>query len=214
MKPEHIPAPSIAPRWRRRKEARPTEILQAALEMFVEHGFAATKLDDVAQRAGVTKGTVYLYYANKEELLKSVVVHAVMPLIDHAELLVHEYEGTTADLLRTLVRSMWASLKDSPVSGIEKLVIAESSNFPDLARFYMQEVVMRARQLFANVLERGIERNEFRPLPIDSATREIFYPLIFVSIWTNSLYKFEPKSTDLTEYIETHLDILLRGIAK
>ena len=214
MKPEHIPASAATPRWRRRKEARPSEILQAALEMFVEHGFAATKLDDVAKRAGVTKGTVYLYYANKEDLLKSVVVHAVMPLITNAELLVSEYEGTTADLVRTLVRSMWASLKDNPVSGIEKLIIAESSNFPDLARFYMQEVVMRARQLFAKVVERGIERDEFRPLSIEWTTREIFYPLIFVSIWTNSLYKFEQNTSDFTEYIETHLDILLRGLAK
>ena len=98
------------PRWERRKDARPQELLEAALDLFVERGYAATRLEDVARRAGVSKGTLYLYYENKEELFKAVVRSSIVPIIGDAEVSVAEFEGHSADLLRQLVLSWWGRL--------------------------------------------------------------------------------------------------------
>src|SRR5260370_7750478 len=87
------------PRWQRRKQARPGEILTAALELFVERGFTATKLADVARRAGVTKGTVYLYFDGKEALLKAIVRQTIVPALATGDHLVPDHQASPADLL-------------------------------------------------------------------------------------------------------------------
>src|SRR5690348_7307526 len=126
-----------ATRWRRRKEARPAEILEAALGFFKERGFAATRLEDVAARAGVTKGTIYLYYPSKEELFKAVVRGELLPNIERMETALSE-PGPAAALLERLF-TIWArDFAPSPASVIPKLVISEAGNFPELARFYLE----------------------------------------------------------------------------
>src|SRR5690348_12990385 len=135
-----------ATRWRRRKEARPAEILDAALACFAERGFAATRLDDVAKCAGITKGTLYLYFPNKEELLKAVVRQAIVANIARGEELVAESAEPAPVLLERIIHH-WAELIATPASAIPKLVIAEAGNFPDIARFYLDEVVNRGREL-------------------------------------------------------------------
>src|SRR5579871_3879159 len=138
-------------RWRRRKEARPAEILQAALASFQERGFAGTRLEDVAARAGVTKGTIYLYYPSKKELFKAVVRSELLPNIEWIESALDE-PGPAAPLLERLF-TFWArDLFPSPVSVLPKLVIAEAGNFPELARFYLETVVHRGLGLIASLL--------------------------------------------------------------
>src|SRR5580700_8821287 len=126
-------------RWRRRKDARPTEIVAAALECFKERGFAATRLEDVAARAGVTKGTIYLYYSNKEELFKAVVRGELVPNIEHLEQTSRESESASAMLGQFF--TIWSEhVLPSPASVIPKLVIAEAGNFPELVKFYRETV--------------------------------------------------------------------------
>ena len=129
------------PRWERRKDARPQELLAAALDLFVERGYAGTRLDDVASLAGVSKGTLYLYFENKEELFKAVVRENIVAALVDAEDLIAGFEGHSSVLLRKLVVSWWQRIGQTKLSGISKLMMAESGNFPDVARFYHEEVV-------------------------------------------------------------------------
>src|SRR5689334_19895810 len=134
------PQPLSAARWRRRKTARPGEIVGAALACFAEYGFAATRLDDVARRAGVTKGTLYLYFPTKEELFKAVVRQTIVPNIARGEAMVDEGAESAPAALARLVAA-WAEMTGTPAGAIPKIVLAESGNFPDIARFYFEEVV-------------------------------------------------------------------------
>src|SRR5262245_24809918 len=124
------------PRWHRRKEARPEEIVSAALDLFVERGFAATRLEEVARRAGVSKGTTYLDFESKETLFQAVVRRALVPTLEEGEALLASHEGSSSDLLAKLIRTWWERTGVSKSSGILKLVIAESANFPDITRIY------------------------------------------------------------------------------
>ena len=200
------------PRWQRRPGARPEEILKAALQTFVERGFAATKLDEVAARAGVSKGTLYLYFPNKEQLFQAAVRDAVMPPIVAAEQAVAEFAGPALELLHTLFER-WAQVVLDPVlGGIGKLVIAEAANFPDTARFYMTEVVQRIRQVFLKVVERAIANGEIRALPAELVVRELMTPVLFISVWRHSLGCHEPKPLDIPLFLQTHLDVVLHGL--
>ena len=130
-----LPLADAEPR-RRRKEARPQELLDAALELFVEKGFAGSRADEVAQRAGVSKGTLYLYYPSKEELFKAVVRHNLSSLIAEGEEVASSYEGSSSDLLSFLLHTWWDRVGNTPAAGIHKIVLAEVRNFPELAQFY------------------------------------------------------------------------------
>ena len=129
------------PRWERRKDARPQELLDAALDHFVARGFAATRLDDVAKSAGVSKGTLYLYFSSKEELLKAVVRESIVPLIGQAESVIEQFEGSSEELFRLVIHTWWDNVGASKLSGLPKLMMAAAGNFPELARFYQEEVV-------------------------------------------------------------------------
>src|SRR5262249_20357024 len=148
-------------RWRRRKEARPSEILKAALACFQEKGFAATRLEEVAARAKVTKGTIYLYYDSKEKLFEAVVRGELIPNIERLEATFAQ-PGPSMLLLEQLFALFARDIAPSPISVIPKLVIAEAGNFPDLARFYLENVVRRMLRLIASILQRGIDSGEFR----------------------------------------------------
>lgn len=203
---------SNQPRWQRRKDARPAEIIEAALTLFVEKGFAATKLDDVAKLAGVTKGTVYLYFENKEELLKSAVRETVLPTLTLAEATVAQSQADAVSLLRLLLDKWTETMKDPRISGITKLIIAEAANFPELGRFYVEEVVTRTRKLIAGLLEKGMAAGQIRRVDLDLLTREIFGPLLLANIWKHSFAAFEGELVDMGAMSAFHFDVLLNGI--
>jgi AcrR family transcriptional regulator len=201
------------PRFERRKDARPGEILDAALELFVEKGFAATRLEDVAQRAGVSKGTVYLYFDSKEDLFKSVVSSGIVRAIEEAEQLVSGYEGSSAELLRQIYTGWWQNIGGTKLSGIPKLMISEAQNFPELARFYYEEVVQRGSRLFARALERGIERGEFRRVNVDYTVRAMVSPLIMRAILEHSFLPCAgPEDFNTPAYFEHTLGLVLDGL--
>jgi AcrR family transcriptional regulator len=204
---------SAHPRWQRRKAARPAEIVAAALEVFVERGFAATKLEEVARRAGVTKGTVYLYFDSKEALFKAVVRETIVPCIAQGEALAEAHTGSARELLVKLVQGWWQLIGETQLSGIPKLMLAEAVNFPSLARFYYDEVVTRGQKLMAGALERGIASGEFRALDVPLAVKLLMAPLIHAAHWRHSFALCTCEPLDVSRYIETHIDLFLHGIS-
>src|SRR3989449_10405551 len=202
------------PRWQRRKDARPEEIVAAALDVFVEHGVAATKLADVARRAGVTKGTVYLYFKSKEALFKAVVRQTIVPAIAQGEALAQAFTGSARELLERLVREYWRLVGETALAGIPKLIIAEAANFPALTRFYYEEVVTRGHRLMAGVIERGIKAGEFRPVNVMIAAKLAMSPLMHAVIARKAFSACMPEGFDVGKYLDTHIDLYLHGISK
>jgi AcrR family transcriptional regulator len=201
------------PRFERRKDARPGEILDAALDLFVERGFAATRLEDVAQRAGVSKGTVYLYFDSKEELFKAVVRSGIVRAIEQAETDLAGSDESSAALLRRLFAGWWEHIGATRLSGIPKLMISEAQNFPELARFYYAEVVQRGSRLFEQMIERGIARGEFRAVDVDYAARALVAPLIMRTLLQHSFLPCAgPDDFDAPAYFDHTLDLMLNGL--
>ena len=131
-------------RWQRRKEDRPYEIINAALEVFVEHGYAASKLDDIACKAGISKGSLYRYFDSKADLFKEMVIQVVIPEIEKAESRVKEYQGAMSPLITAMVQNWWQTVGETRICGIPKLVISEAGNFPELAEFYVAKLLKEA----------------------------------------------------------------------
>src|SRR5213083_472339 len=202
------------PRWQRRKAARPAEIVTAALEVFVERGFAAARLEEVARRAGVTKGTVYLYFKNKEALFKAVVRETIVPVIAKGEAMAQAFTGSARELVERLVREYWRLVGETAVAGIPKLMMAEAATFPELTRFYYQEVVTRGHRLMAGVIERGIKNGEFRPVDVKVAAKLAMSPLMHAVVAKRAFASCMPEGFDVKKYLDTHIDLYLHGIAK
>jgi len=202
------------PRWQRRKTARPGEIVAAALAVFVERGYEATKLEDVARRAGVTKGTIYLYFDGKEALFKAVVRETIVPVIAQGEALAQSFTGSARELLERLVREYWRLVGETALAGIPKLMMAEAATFPELTRFYYDEVVTRGHRLMAGVIERGIKNGEFRQVDVKIAAKLAMSPLMHAVVVRRAFASCMPEGFDVRRYLDTHIDLYLHGIAK
>jgi len=205
-------SPQSPKRWERRKDARPGEIVAAALQLFSNRGFAATRLEDVATVAGVSKGTVYLYFESKEQLFEAVVREAIAPNLDRAEALVNGFEGPTPELLRALFELIEHVL-DSPLTGVMKLIISESGNFPQLARLYADLVVRRAFGMIRRILERGVARGEFRPIDPETMVPLFVAPVILLGLWKHSFGAHTNLAFDRRAVLAAHRDNLLRALA-
>ncbi|PYO70113.1 MAG: TetR family transcriptional regulator [Gemmatimonadetes bacterium] len=200
------------PRWQRRKAARPAEIVTAALEVFVERGFAAARLEEVARRAGVTKGTLYLYFKSKEALFKAVVRETIVPVIAQGEALAQSFPGTARELVERLVREYWRLVGETDLAGIPKLMMAEAATFPQLTRFYYEEVVARGHRLMAGVIERGIKSGEFRKVDVATAAKLAMSPLMHATVARRAFASCMPEGFDVGKYLDTHIDLYLHGI--
>ena len=205
---------SSSKRWTRRKEARPQELVAAALNLFVARGYAATRLEDVASAAGVSKGTVYLYFANKEELFKAVVQENLVPALAEGEALIDSFDGTSEALLHEILMGWWELIGESPASGLTKLLMAESGNFPDLAQYYHEEVIERCDRLFARILERGMARGEFRDVDIDLTTLTMVAPMIFLMMWKHSFGPCSHRALEPKAFIAHVVSLLLHGVLR
>lgn len=201
-----------SPRWSRRKEARPAELTAAALALFVERGYAATRLEDVASRAGVSKGTLYLYFDSKEALFKAVVREGLVPALARGERMLKEHQGDSASLIRELIRGWWELIGNTPYGGIPKLMISECRNFPELGAFYHEEVIRPGYSLFERALRRGIDSGEFRVLDVEYTTRLVLAPLVLLLIWRHSFDFCDSHRLEPDRYIRQHLDLLLQGV--
>ena len=197
----------------RRKEARPQELLDAALDLFVERGFAATRSEDVAMRAGVSKGTLYLYYPSKEELLKEVIRQNVINQIAEGEEIIRRFEGSTPDLLALVLRMWWERIGETRASGIIKLMTSEVRNFPEVAQFYVDEVVTPSNRMLEQVVQRGVDSGEFRGVNVPEVVHALVGPLVFLVLNKHSLgacsaaFLLQPKVV-----IEALIDMVIHGL--
>jgi AcrR family transcriptional regulator len=198
----------------RRKEARPGELLAAALDLFVEKGFAATRAEEVAQRAGVSKGTLFLYFPSKEELFKAVVREHVSGTIRDAFGEIQTYPGSSTELVHYLMMQWWERYGKTKASGISKLMMSESNNFPELATFYQQEVIIPGHQLIEKVIERGIASGEFRQVDVQYAVFSILAPIMFLIMWKHSLNGCCPsgEAIEPERYLKAQADIVAHGL--
>lgn len=200
------------PAHRRRKEARPAELTTAALELFVERGYAATRLEDVASAAGVSKGTLYLYFDSKEALFKAVVREGLLPALAEGEALAKGFSGTSEELLREVVMGMWELIGAQRIGGIPKLIFAEARNFPEIASFYQQEVIQRGTALIRSVIARGVARGEFRPIDIDATVFLVMAPVLMRMIWRHSLDICAAAQVPDELYFSEYFALMLRGL--
>jgi TetR/AcrR family transcriptional regulator len=197
----------------RRKEARPGELLDAALDLFVAKGFAATRVEEVAAKAGVSKGTLFLYFKSKEELFEAVVRENIGNQISEGMAQIDSFSGTTTEMLRFAMVTWWERVGNTKASGISKLVMSEASNFPALANFYHDTVVKPGRQLIRAILQRGVDRGEFRALNMDYAVYSVIAPLMFLTMWKHSLGACNLDAPiDPEAYINSQADIMVNGI--
>lgn len=201
-------------RWRRRKAARPQEILDAALLLFAEKGFAATRLEEIAARAGVSKGTIYLYFESKQAVFKALVQEKLAGRIGGFAEMLRTYEGSSAELLTLLLRNFGTIVGTSELVVLPKIVISEAGNFPELARMYREEIVARGLGLLGEVVERGIKRGEFKPIPKEHAARLAAAPLLMIAIWRTTFEKFDDEPYDYQGLVEAHITTLLQGLAE
>lgn len=212
--PESSSDDPCSPRWHRRPEARPDEILEAAEAVFGEFGFSGTRLEEVARRAGVSKGTLYLYFESKEALFREMVRARVLPVVDKAEQTLQEHEGSSRDLLVRVVRQMWAAIRSARLARMSRLMTAELAGFPELGRFYYEEVVLRSRRVVEAVLERGIAGGEFRPMPHHFVARAI--PALLVQQSQTQYFSAGLDPVPLTDeqVVDGVIDLVLHGVLK
>ena len=174
---------AVQPRWRRQPEARPGQILEAALEVFAECGVAAARLEDIGKRAGVSKATIYLYFPNKEELFREVIRSTVVSAIESGERAVEAFAGSATESLIAQMRRYWEFIRAPKFAPIFRLVHAELAQHPDLARFYADEVISRGHRLMATIVKRGIDQGEFREVDPAVAARMLSAPFVMHGIW-------------------------------
>ena len=202
----------VAPRSRRRKEERPDEILEAALHEFAANGFAATRVDDVARRAGISKGTVYLYFDSKQRLFEAVVRHWILPPLQRIEQLAQAEEISSASLIRHQIATLYTELVATDLRHILRLMIAEGPRFPDLVEFYYREVVERGLAAITRVINRGVATGEFRRTAASEAPQAVIGAAIMAAMWRLLFEERHP--IDLEAMMRGHCDVVLNGLLR
>ncbi len=207
-----VPHEKPARSWSRRKQARPGEILDAALTVFAEKGFAAARMEDIAARAGVTKGTIYLYFPSKEEVFKSLARKHVGDTLVNAAEQARQYEGSVREFLTILLTVVGNKIQHGEVAVLPKIIIAESGNFPELARFWRTEVIDKALGMLTGVIAKGIERGEVRQVPAEYVARLCVAPVVMSIIWRTVIAPTDAVPFDYQKFLSLHLDVLLKGL--
>jgi AcrR family transcriptional regulator len=209
-----MPTLTTAPTARqRRKDARPSELLDAALELFVEKGFAATRAEEVAQRAGVSKGTLYLYYPSKEELFKAVIAQSVGSRIEETAQQVQAYDGPMAPLLEDLLVRWWQQVYASPASGTFKIVVSEVRNFPEIGDFWVNNVIEPGSALIGSIVQRGVASGEFRAdCDVESVVHSLVLPMVMLCVHKHGLAACSQHKIDGHRFIAQHVALVARGL--
>lgn len=211
--PSKPPKPATTPKFRRRAEARPDEVLDAALELFLERGFAATKVEDVARRAGVSKGLVYLYFPSKDALMEGIVHRAVAPIADVAIGEVAQFRGDPRVAITMVLRMLVGKLMEPARYAVPQLVLREAGQFPQIAAMYRREVLDKAIPTLRALLQRGMDEGYLRPLDADLTVRSIAGPLI-VHILLAEVFSIMPEDgLAMERLLENHLTILFEGLS-
>jgi AcrR family transcriptional regulator len=196
----------------RRKDARPNELLDAALDLFVEKGFAATRAEEVAQRAGVSKGTLYLYYPSKEELFKAVIARNLSSRIADTAQQVQAWHGEMAPLLESLLVQWWQQTYASPASGTFKILVSEVRNFPEIAEYYVQQVIEPGSALIGGIVARGVASGEFGAVDVESVVHSLVLPMVMLCVHKHGLAACSQHQIDGHRFIAEHVALVVRGL--
>jgi AcrR family transcriptional regulator len=197
---------------RRAPAERPGEILDAALALFVEKGFAATRLDDVAKRAGLSKAAIYLYFEDKTALFQGVVRQAVAVNLGTVEAMLKAHRGPVAALLPRILEFMAGRIEETPLAAVAKLVIAESRAFPEIGRFYLKEVIGRGLPMFEGLIARGIEQGEFRRVDPAMTVRSIVGAMLLAGIWRTVFEPIGADKLDIRALARHHADLMVHAL--
>ena len=197
------------PSYQRRKEDRPQEITEAAFSAFAEKGYAGTRIEEVARRAGISKGLMYLYFKTKEELFKAVIRSVVVPQIDLLERELDAAAPSAEDFLRGPVLTFMKGIPGSRISVVIRLLIAEAPRHPDLVEFYWENVASRGLGALRKLLDRGVEAGEFKQTAVNDLPQLLIAPVLTSVIWN---IVFAERSLDTDTLIETHMDMALEYI--
>lgn len=194
----------------RRKQHRPQELIEAGLEEFALNGFATTRMVDIAMRANVSKGTIYVYFKSKETLFEAAIRSQILPHIEQLDKIVSTYEGTTKDLIKLIVHLMYDRIIKTNASILIRVMIAEGPKFPDLIDFYYNNVLKRGLSVLEKVVNRGIERGEIAGTAIALEPRLLIAPIVFAAVWTMLFNTQNPLNSE--QFCDVHLDVLFNGI--
>jgi AcrR family transcriptional regulator len=203
--------PGPSPR-RRRKEARPVELIEAGLQEFASHGFAAARMNDVARRAGVVKGTIYRYFPDKESLFLAAVRSRVTPVFDEISAFVDAFPGSTRDLLRLVFETIHRQLVASDLRVLVRIIIAEGERFPALTELYYRETISKGRALLERIVARGIARGEVREGAAADLPLVLIAPAVMAAIWRMTFERHAPISGEA--FLAAHLDLVFNGLLK
>jgi AcrR family transcriptional regulator len=201
-----------APKFRRRKAERPDEIVSAALAVFAEKGFAAAKLDDIAARAGVSKGAVYLYFETKEDIFRAVVERAISPNIGIVKAMAAAHPGPLADLLRGVTGHIAGVVESTPLGGVMKMVVGEARNFPELARVWHDQLISHALAAMTEAIANAQARGEVKPGDPRTYALQVISPLLVGVLWRETFVPVGAQPFDLPDLMRQHLDTLLCGM--
>ncbi len=201
-----------ATKQRRAPTERPGEILSAALALFVEKGFAATRLDDVAERAGLSKAAIYLYFEDKTALLQGVIRQTISANIGTVEALAKAHRGPVAELIPAILDFMASRIEETPMASIAKLVIAESRAFPEIGRFYLKEVIGRGIPLFEGLIARGVASGEFRRVDPGLTVRSMVAPMLLGMVWKTVFEPIGGEKLDVRALARHHADLMVQAL--
>ena len=207
-----IEVEETAPQNRRaqQKEAKRLALIDEALAVFSRVGFAMAKIDDVAEEAGVSKGTVYLYFDSKEDLFEGMVKAKMMPMLDNAASIAFDPEMTATARLKQHLRFFYTKILDSDRRQIMRLIMAEGPNFPHLAEFYHANVLSRGQAMINAIIQQGVDNGEFRNMSEHGLMQNVVAGALVAGIWKLVFDQFQP--IDLDTYFETHIDLILNGL--
>ena len=205
-------SPTAAPKFRRRKADRPGEIVGAALSVFAEKGFAAARLDEIAARAGVSKGALYLYFETKEELFRAVVEQAIAPNIEGVRAMIAAHPGPFADLIRLVPERIVGLLDTLPLGGVIKMVIGEAGNFPELARVWHDRLVAHALGAMCDAVAAAQARGEVKPGDPRTYALQLISPLLLGVIWREIFVPVGAAGFDLRALAHQHVETMLAGM--
>ncbi|MCA0249529.1 MAG: TetR/AcrR family transcriptional regulator [Proteobacteria bacterium] len=197
---------------RRAPAERPQEILNAALAQFVETGFAGTRLDDVARRAGLSKAAIYLYFDDKLSLFQGVIRQAITANLMTVETMLAAHRGPVAELLPRILEFMAGRIEDTPAASIAKLVIAESRAFPEIGHFYLKEVIGRGLPLLEGLIRRGIAQGEFRKVDPAMTVRSLMGALLLAGLWRTVFEPIGAEKLDVRAMARHHADLMLHAL--
>jgi AcrR family transcriptional regulator len=202
------------PKWQRRADERPREICAAALEIFAEKGFAAARLDEIARRAGVSKGTLYLYFKDKEALFRAVVQSAIAPNIEAVTSAISAVDAPFAEVVRMLLAAFAEREARLPIGAVAKMVVGESRNFPELARVWHDEVASKAIGAIAAFIERAQQRGEVKAGDPRLYAFGLMGPMVLGALWRTTLVPAGGTPLDLTALAKQHSEMVLAGLLK